>query len=71
MYYFYIYFSWLSKRANNRNTGAYSFQNAFFYLQFADDSLMYEEKSSSPSLRAALITQRKTKRLDSVIDNTF
>lgn len=59
----YIHFRWLSLKVNNRNTGAYSFQNAFFYLQFADDSLMYERNVSNPALRGALITQRKTRRL--------
>ncbi|XP_055546069.1 uncharacterized protein LOC129730620 isoform X2 [Wyeomyia smithii] len=54
--------NWLSKRINNRNTGAYSFQNAFFYLQFADDSLMYDDGTSRIDLRAALTTQRKTRR---------
>lgn len=56
------HFRWLSLKVNNRNTGAYSFQNAFFYLQFADDSLMYERNVSNPALRSALITQRKTRR---------
>lgn len=55
---------WLSQRVTSRNTGAYSFQNAFFYLQFADDVLMYSnELTSNPALRASLITQRKTRRL--------
>ncbi|KFB42425.1 AGAP010096-PA-like protein [Anopheles sinensis] len=54
--------AWLSKRINNRNTGAYSFQNAFFYLQFADDTRMYEGHGSLANLRAALTTQRKTRR---------
>ncbi|KAG4072993.1 hypothetical protein HA402_009412 [Bradysia odoriphaga] len=53
---------WLSLKPNNINTGAYLFQNAFFYLQFADDSLMYERNVSNPALRSALITQRKTRR---------
>uniref|UniRef100_A0A182Q3Q4 Glycosyltransferase family 92 protein n=1 Tax=Anopheles farauti TaxID=69004 RepID=A0A182Q3Q4_9DIPT len=54
--------TWLSKRINNRNTGAYSFQNAFFYLQFADDELMYNGPGTQINLRAALTTQRKTRR---------
>lgn len=63
MYSFLIFrHSWLPKRFKKRNTGAYSFQNAFFYLQFGDDPLMYKEKSSNPSLRSALITQKKTRR---------
>ncbi|XP_058449537.1 uncharacterized protein LOC131429440 [Malaya genurostris] len=54
--------NWLSKRINSRNTGAYSFQNAFFYLQFADDNLVFEDNSEQANLRAALTTQRKTRR---------
>ncbi|XP_040168091.1 uncharacterized protein LOC120903000 isoform X1 [Anopheles arabiensis] len=54
--------TWLSKRINNRNTGAYSFQNAFFYLQFADDEHMYTASDRQAHLRAALTTQRKTRR---------
>lgn len=53
---------WLSKRINNKNTGAYSFQNAFFYLQFANDETIYDKKSSNPQLRASLVTQKKTRR---------
>lgn len=50
-------------RINARNTGAYSFQNSFFYLQFPDDTITYShENSINPALRAALITQRKTRR---------
>lgn len=56
---------WLSQRVTSRNTGAYSFQNAFFYLQFADDVLMYSnERTSNAALRASLITQRKTRRCE-------
>ncbi|XP_038110846.1 uncharacterized protein LOC6046701 isoform X1 [Culex quinquefasciatus] len=57
--------NWLSKKINNRNTGAYSFQNAFFYLQFADDSLVHEAEAdgtAQANLRSALTTQRKTRR---------
>ncbi|XP_065084259.1 uncharacterized protein LOC135706547 isoform X1 [Ochlerotatus camptorhynchus] len=54
--------NWLSKRINNRNTGAYSFQNAFFYLQFADDDSIFEGGSPEADLTAALTTQRKTRR---------
>lgn len=61
-----IFFSSLNNRVRNRNTGAYSFQNAFFYLQFADDpQLAKVEKGESlelAKLRAALVTQRKTRR---------
>ncbi|KAL9925607.1 uncharacterized protein ACN2A1_014144 [Glossina fuscipes fuscipes] len=56
----------LSYRFRNRNAGAYSFQNAFFYLQFADDPLVSHFTSAVPSelakLRASLVTQRKTRR---------
>ncbi|CAD7086486.1 unnamed protein product [Hermetia illucens] len=54
--------NWLNTRFAGRNTGAYSFQNAFFYLQFADDVRVYDQQSSNPALRAALLTQRKTRR---------
>ncbi|XP_035795180.1 uncharacterized protein LOC118468469 isoform X1 [Anopheles albimanus] len=55
--------TWLSKRINSRNTGAYSFQNAFFYLQFADDELLHEDgENARANLRASLTTQRKTRR---------
>ncbi|XP_055685178.1 uncharacterized protein LOC129791169 [Lutzomyia longipalpis] len=53
---------WLSKRINSRNTGAYSFQNAFFYLQFADDGIVYDADAPNADLRANLLTQRKTRR---------
>lgn len=54
----------MTYRINGRNTGAYSFQNSFFYLQFPDDAIVYSHDNSiNPALRAALITQRKTKRL--------
>lgn len=45
-----------------RNAGAYSFQNAFFYLQFQDDLSIYAADRPQAALRAALITQRKTRR---------
>ncbi|XP_055637945.1 uncharacterized protein LOC129776374 isoform X2 [Toxorhynchites rutilus septentrionalis] len=54
--------NWLSKRINSRNTGAYSFQNAFFYLQFADDSILFDESTGNTNLKVALTTQRKTRR---------
>ena len=54
---------WMKFRINGKNTGAYSFQNSFFYLQFPDDSIVYShENSADPALRATLITQRKTRR---------
>lgn len=59
----YLNSRWQTFRINGRNTGAYSFQNSFFYLQFPDDSIAYShENSINPALRAALITQRKTRR---------
>ncbi|TMW39665.1 hypothetical protein DOY81_015256, partial [Sarcophaga bullata] len=46
----------------NRNLGAYSFQNAFFYLQFADDPLSSQaipgEDLDITKLRAALVKRR-------------
>lgn len=54
---------WLSQRINNRNTGAYSFQNAFFYLQFPDDEQIYNPDSTqNRQFKKALITQKKTRR---------
>ncbi|XP_054082962.1 uncharacterized protein LOC105208498 isoform X2 [Zeugodacus cucurbitae] len=65
----------LNHRFRYRNLGAYSFQNAFFYLQFPDDplvSLAHTQSQSwqaqqpyahtNPGLRASLVTQRKTRR---------
>ena len=64
--YNYLYsFRWLSKRINNKNTGAYSFQNAFFYLQLANDEIVYRNDLPNTQLRAALVTQKKTRRSES------
>ncbi|XP_039952957.1 uncharacterized protein LOC120769816 isoform X1 [Bactrocera tryoni] len=67
----------LNHRFRYRNLGAYSFQNAFFYLQFPDDPLVTLAHSqpqqqhsreqqpyahTNPGLRASLVTQRKTRR---------
>ncbi|XP_053960251.1 uncharacterized protein LOC128864555 isoform X1 [Anastrepha ludens] len=67
----------LNHRFRYRNLGAYSFQNAFFYLQFPDDPLILQSHSQmlsqeqqqqqpyahkNPGLRASLVTQRKTRR---------
>lgn len=53
----------MTHEKNGHNAGAYSFQNAFFYLQFSDDPIVYSHDDSvNPALRASLITQRKTKR---------
>ncbi|XP_017154957.1 uncharacterized protein LOC108163935 isoform X2 [Drosophila miranda] len=56
----------LNQRFRNRNTGAYSFQNAFYYLQFADDALassgIVGGSDQLANVRASLVTQRKTRR---------
>ncbi|SPP85765.1 Hypothetical predicted protein [Drosophila guanche] len=56
----------LNQRFRNRNTGAYSFQNAFYYLQFADDALassgIVGGDEQQANVRASLVTQRKTRR---------
>ncbi|KAK6642822.1 hypothetical protein RUM43_004324 [Polyplax serrata] len=49
---------WISKRIRLKNPGSYSFQNAFFYLQWEDDPLT----KTSQDLDSKLITMRKTKR---------
>ena len=59
-------------RVNGRNIGAYSFQNSFFYLQFPDDPTVFSQDNSiDPAVRAALITQRKTKRLENQKNPNF
>ncbi|XP_076763785.1 uncharacterized protein LOC143431133 [Xylocopa sonorina] len=50
---------WMSSRINTKTTGAYSFQNAFFYLQWADDPFVV---TSRTPIEAGLITLRKTRR---------
>lgn len=50
---------WLSRPIHRQSTGAFSFQNAFFYLQFPDDKLTMD---SQDPLNRALLTQRKTQR---------
>lgn len=50
---------WFSQPIYRQNSGAYSFQNAFFYLQFPDDALTSE---SGDPLQRTLLTQRKTQR---------
>ncbi|XP_015511370.1 uncharacterized protein [Neodiprion pinetum] len=50
---------WLGKRVSTKSTGSYSFQNAFFYLQWGDDPSV---KQSQTAEEAALITLRKTRR---------
>lgn len=49
----------MSNRLNTRNIGSYSFQNAFFYLQWGDDPSV---KKSKNNLETGLITIRKTRR---------
>lgn len=50
---------WMSHRINTKSTGAYSFQNAFFYLQWADDPFVVMSRTPT---EAGLITLRKTRR---------
>ncbi|XP_078038157.1 uncharacterized protein LOC144470636 [Augochlora pura] len=50
---------WMGSRINTKSTGAYSFQNAFFYLQWADDPFIV---TSRTPIEAGLITLRKTRR---------
>lgn len=50
---------WLSTRINTRSTGSFSFQNAFFYLQWGDDESVY---GSTNHLAANLVTLKKTRR---------
>lgn len=49
----------MGTRISTKSTGAFSFQNAFFYLQWADDP--YIASSRNPS-ETHLITLRKTRR---------
>lgn len=44
-----------------RNTGSYSFQNAFFYLQWEDDPLTKLSKDFDSKLITQIKTKRKTK----------
>ncbi|CAG2064319.1 unnamed protein product [Timema podura] len=50
---------WLGTRLNTRTTGSYSFQNAFFYLQWSDD---HRISSSTDPFQRGLVTLRKTRR---------
>lgn len=54
-----FYFSYLSHRLKTRNTGSFSFQNAFFYLQWADDDAVYDFEDP---ISANLVTLKKTRR---------
>ncbi|XP_067005101.1 uncharacterized protein [Anabrus simplex] len=49
---------WMGTRMNTRNTGSYSFQNAFFYLQWGDDPTI----AKADRLEGGLVTLRKTRR---------
>ncbi|XP_072390060.1 uncharacterized protein [Diabrotica undecimpunctata] len=49
----------LNKRVNGRTTASFSFQNAFFYLQWDDDDSVYE---FDDPVTANLITMKKTRR---------
>lgn len=44
---------------NTRTTGSYSFQNAFFYLQWGDDEWVY---GSDDNIATNLVTLKKTRR---------
>ena len=48
----------LRERSDSRAAGAYSFQNAFFYLQWPDE----RPKLDDSKFVGALVTQRKTRR---------
>ncbi|XP_026480200.1 beta-1,4-galactosyltransferase galt-1-like [Ctenocephalides felis] len=50
---------WLQKRLNTWSTGSFSFQNAFFYLQWGDDPSVY---NTIDRVETGLITSRKTRR---------
>lgn len=50
---------WLLQRTNARSTGSFSFQNAFFYLQWGDDDWVY---NTNDPLAANLVTLKKTRR---------
>uniref|UniRef100_A0A4P6DBV3 Glycosyltransferase family 92 protein n=3 Tax=Rhodnius prolixus TaxID=13249 RepID=A0A4P6DBV3_RHOPR len=51
------FMQWMSTRLNTKSTGSYSFQNAFFYLQWPDDVTLSDEPFES-----SLTTLRKTRR---------
>ncbi|XP_054284121.1 uncharacterized protein LOC129001015 [Macrosteles quadrilineatus] len=53
------FIEWMGKRINTRNTGSYSFQNAFFYLQWGDD---YSRGGPRNALETQLMTLHKTRR---------
>ncbi|XP_056644663.1 beta-1,4-galactosyltransferase galt-1 [Diorhabda sublineata] len=49
----------LKNRLNTRSTGSFSFQNAFFYLQWDDDDSVYD---FDDPVAANLVTLKKTRR---------
>ncbi|KAK9499218.1 hypothetical protein O3M35_002296 [Rhynocoris fuscipes] len=51
------FIEWMGTRLNTKSTGSYSFQNAFFYLQWPDDSTLSDDPFES-----SLTTLRKTRR---------
>ncbi|KAL1117254.1 hypothetical protein AAG570_004580 [Ranatra chinensis] len=51
------FIQWMGQRINTRSTGSYSFQNAFFYLQWPDDVIIRHHMYES-----SLMTLRKTRR---------
>lgn len=59
MFCYYYVDRWLATRLNTRTTGSYSFQNAFFYLQWADDPSVIHTKDN---IEAGLVTLKKTRR---------
>ncbi|XP_066140075.1 beta-1,4-galactosyltransferase galt-1 [Euwallacea fornicatus] len=50
---------YLNHRLNTRSTGSFSFQNAFFYLQWSDDS---EVGQFDDPISSDLVTLKKTRR---------
>lgn len=50
---------YLSRRLKSRTHGSYSFQNAFFYLQWDDDDFVYNFEDP---VAANLVTLKKTRR---------
>lgn len=52
-------FSYLKHRLNTRTTGSFSFQNAFFYLQWSDDDQVV---NFHDPITYNLVTLKKTRR---------
>ncbi|XP_074039816.1 beta-1,4-galactosyltransferase galt-1 isoform X2 [Leptinotarsa decemlineata] len=50
---------YLTHRHNTRSTGSFSFQNAFFYLQWSDDDSVFDFEDP---VSANLVTLKKTRR---------